>query len=305
MTLNLALASSVVVSGRSTFRNLASVGSAFDLVGVADAASSGVVAASQMEERSLLRPADVLERVPGLVVSQHSGEGKGNQYYVRGFNIDHGTDLALEVAGVPVNLPTHAHGQGYADANFLIPELASGIQFRKGPYHASTGDFSAAGSVQVGYLSQLDRPLLKLEAGEGDYERALFAASPRVSEGHLLAAVELVHKDGPWVSPDDFGKVNGVLRYSQGRATDGFNVTGLFYDADWNRPTRFRRGPPSTAASPDSGPSTRATGAGRGARACPPSGRGATASTLPASRHSSCATSSTSGRTSPTASTIP
>jgi hypothetical protein len=233
VTLNLALASSIVVSARSTYRNLASVGSAFDLVGVADAASSGVVAASQMEERSLLRPADVLERVPGLVVSQHSGEGKGNQYYVRGFNIDHGTDLALEVAGVPVNLPTHAHGQGYADANFLIPELASGIQFHKGPYHASAGDFSAAGSVQVDYLSQLDRPLLKLEAGEGDYERALFAASPRVRGGHLLAAIELVHKDGPWVSPDDFGKVNAVLKYSQGRPTDGFSVTGLFYDADW------------------------------------------------------------------------
>ncbi len=132
VTLQLALASSVVVQARATFRNLAEVGSAFDLVGVARAASVGVVAASQLEERSLLRPADVFERVPGLVVSQHSGEGKGNQYYVRGFNIDHGTDLSLQVAGVPVNMPTHAHGQGYADANFLIPELVSGIQFQKG-----------------------------------------------------------------------------------------------------------------------------------------------------------------------------
>jgi hypothetical protein len=142
VTLQLALASSVVVQARATFRNLAEVGSAFDLVGVASAASVGVVAASQLEERSLLRPADVFERVPGLVVSQHSGEGKGNQYYVRGFNIDHGTDLSLQVAGVPVNLPTHAHGQGYADANFLIPELVAGIQFQKGTYHADAGDFS-------------------------------------------------------------------------------------------------------------------------------------------------------------------
>jgi hypothetical protein len=234
VVLHLALASSVVVSGRSTFRNLAEAGSSFDLVGVASAASTGVIAASQIEERSLLRPADVLERIPGLVVSQHSGEGKGNQYYVRGFNIDHGTDLSLEVAGVPVNTPTHAHGQGYADANFLIPELVSGIQFEKGPYHADAGDFSAAGAVRVGYVGELERPILKLEAGEGDYERALLAISPRVGGGHLLGAVELLHKDGPWVHPDDFGKLNAALRYSRGDATNGFAATALYYDAEWS-----------------------------------------------------------------------
>jgi hypothetical protein len=241
VTLHLALSASVVVSARTTYRNLAEVGSAFDLVGVAGASSTGVVAASQIEERSLLRPADVLERVPGLVVSQHSGEGKGNQYYVRGFNIDHGTDLSLQVAGIPVNLPTHAHGQGYADANFLIPELVSGIQFEKGPYHAGSGDFSAAGAVRVGYLSQLERPLVKVEAGEGGYERAVLAASPRVGEGHVLGAVELLHKDGPWVHPDDYGKVNAVLRYSRGQATRGFSVTGLFYDADWSSTDQIPR----------------------------------------------------------------
>ena len=234
VTLQLALASSVVVQARVTFRNLAEVGSAFDLVGVASAASVGVVAASQLEERSLLRPADVFKRVPGLAVSQHSGEGKGNQYYVRGFNIDHGTDLSLQVAGVPVNLPTHAHGQGYADANFLIPELVSGIQFQKGTYHADAGDFSTAGAVRVSYLGVLDEPLLKLETGEGGYERALVAASPRLGGGHLLGALELVHKDGPWVNPDDYRKLNAALRWSRGNATSGFAVTGLYYDADWN-----------------------------------------------------------------------
>ena len=233
-TLQLAVSTSVVVTGRSTFRNLAAFGSAWELVGVAGAASSGVVAASQIEERSLLRPADVLERVPGLVVSQHSGEGKGNQYYVRGFNIDHGTDLALSVAGVPVNLPTHAHGQGYADANFLIPELVGGIQFKKGPYHADEGDFSAAGAVRVGYLSRLDRPLVKVEAGEGGYQRALLAGSPRLGGGHLLGAFELLHKDGPWVSPDDYRRTNAVVRWSRGSATRGLGLTGLFYDADWS-----------------------------------------------------------------------
>ena len=234
VTLQLALTSSVVVQARSSFRNLAEVGSAFDLVGVASAASVGVVAASQLQERSLLRPADVFERVPGLVVSQHSGEGKGNQYYVRGFNIDHGTDLSLQIAGVPVNLPSHAHGQGYADANFLIPELVSGIQFQKGTYQADAGDFSTAGAVRVSYLSVLESPLVKLEAGAGDYERALVAASPRLGGGHLLGALELVHKDGPWVSPDDYRKLNAALRFSRGDTTSGFALTGLYYDADWN-----------------------------------------------------------------------
>jgi len=234
VTLQLALSSSVVVQGRATFRNLAEVGSSFDLVGVASAASVGVVAASQLEERSLLRPADVFERVPGLVVSQHSGEGKGKQYYVRGFNIDHGTDLSVQVAGVPVNLPTHAHGQGYADANFLIPELVSGIQFQKGTYQADAGDFSTAGSVRVSYLGVLDEPVAKLETGQGGYERALVAGSPRLGAGYLLGAVELVHKDGPWVSPDDYRKLNAALRYSRGDATSGFTLTGLYYGGDWN-----------------------------------------------------------------------
>jgi hypothetical protein len=234
VTLQLALSSSVVVQARTTFRNLAEVGSAFDLVGVATAASVGVVAASQLEERSLLRPADVLERVPGLVVSQHSGEGKGNQYYVRGFNIDHGTDLSLQVAGVPVNMPTHAHGQGYADLNFLIPELVSGIQFQKGTYQADAGDFSTAGAVRVSYLGVLEEPLLRLEAGEGGYERALLAASPPLGGGHLLGALELVHKDGPWVNPDDFRKLNAALRWSRGDTTSGLTLSGLYYDADWN-----------------------------------------------------------------------
>jgi len=83
-----------------------------------------------------MRSGEVLETVPGVIVSQHSGEGKANQYYLRGFNLDHGTDFATTVAGMPVNMPTHAHGQGYSDLNFLIPELVSGVQYSKGPYFA-------------------------------------------------------------------------------------------------------------------------------------------------------------------------
>ncbi len=131
-TLYVAATASVVVSGRSTFRNLSTVSDQDELVGVADAASTGVITALELNERARRRPAEALESVPGMVVSQHSGEGKANQYYLRGFNIDHGTDLALSVAGMPVNLPTHGHGQGYADMNFLIPELVSGIQYPQG-----------------------------------------------------------------------------------------------------------------------------------------------------------------------------
>jgi hypothetical protein len=234
VTLHLTASSYVVVTGRRSFRNLASVASASELIGVAGAASTGVVAASELEERSIQRAGDVLERVPGLVVSQHSGEGKANQYYVRGFNIDHGTDLAIRVAGIPVNLPTNAHGQGYADVSFLIPELIAAVQYKKGPYHADEGDFSAAGAVSISYLNVLERPMIKLEGGELGYRRALATASPRLFGGNLLAGVEVFGKDGPWVNPDHYRRLNLVGRWSRGDSRSGVSVTGMFYDADWS-----------------------------------------------------------------------
>ena len=102
-------------------------------VGTSDAASQGIIEAELLKSRPALRPAEVLEFVPGMIVTQHSGDGKANQYFLRGFNLDHGTDFATTVNGVPVNLPSHAHGQGYSDLNFLIPELVEQIKYRKGP----------------------------------------------------------------------------------------------------------------------------------------------------------------------------
>jgi hypothetical protein len=233
-TLQLRVTAQVMVTAPLTFRDLATVRSDAELIGIAAAASSGVVAGSELADRPLARPGDLAERVPGVVISQHSGEGKANQYYVRGFNIDHGTDLALSVAGMPVNLPTNGHGQGYADLNFVIPELVGGIQFQKGTYDAQEGDFSAAGAIGVSYLNVLERPIAKLELGEYGYRRALLAASPRVGDGTLLAAVELGANDGPWVRPDDFRKLNGLVRYSRGTAQSGFSLTGMFYDAEWD-----------------------------------------------------------------------
>ncbi len=240
-TLFVAATASVVVSGTNTFRNLATVSDQDELVGVADAASTGVVTPLELSERARRRPAEALESVPGMIVSQHSGEGKANQYYLRGFNIDHGTDLALSVAGMPVNLPTHGHGQGYADMNFLIPELVSGIQYRKGTYAAESGDFSAAGAIKVGYLNVLAAPIARFEGGIYGYGRVLAAASPQVGRGHLLVAAEAMGNDGPWDRPDVMRRWNGLARYSQGTATSGFSVTALAYDATWNSSDQIPR----------------------------------------------------------------
>jgi hypothetical protein len=233
-TLRVALSADVLVTGRRTFRSLTDLDEPVNgLLGLAEAGSVGVVTAEQIEQRPVYRSGEVFEAVPGVVVSQHSGEGKANQYYVRGFNIDHGTDLATWVAGAPINMPTHAHGQGYSDNNFLIPELVSGVQYQKGTYDATEGDFSAAGHINVNYLNVLDRPIAKIEGGPDRFGRALFAASTPVGRGHLLYAGEAYHSDGPWVRPDGFRKLNGILRYSRGDQQNGFSLTAMGYRGRW------------------------------------------------------------------------
>ncbi len=235
VTMQLSMDATVVVTARDTFRNLADLANpAENLVGVASAASEGAVTGQQIATRPIMRAAEVLEAVPGVISSQHSGEGKANQYYLRGFNLDHGTDFSTIVAGVPVNLPTHAHGQGYSDLNFLIPELVTGVQFRKGPYFAQSGDFSAAGSANINYANVLAQPTASASIGQHGWGRMFAAASPRLARGHLLAALELNHNDGPWQRPDQYRKVNGVLRFSRGTSQNAWSVTALSYNARWN-----------------------------------------------------------------------
>ena len=189
-----------------------------------------------IEDRPVMRPGEILEFVPGMIITQHSGDGKANQYFLRGYNLDHGTDFATYVAGMPVNNPTHAHGQGYADLNFVIPELVSGIQFKKGPYYADEGDFSTVGAAHIEYFDKLpySTGLALVTLGSYDYTRALVAGSPEVGDGHLLMAFEYQGTNGPWTNPEDFNKYNGVMRYSQGNALSGFNITAMAYDAKWN-----------------------------------------------------------------------
>ncbi|MFO0795620.1 MAG: TonB-dependent receptor [Candidatus Brocadiaceae bacterium] len=203
------------------------------LIGVAGAASEGTIGKDELELRTLSRPGEVLETVPGVIVSQHSGAGKANQFFLRGFNLDHGTDFATSINGVPVNLPTHAHGQGYTDLNFMIPELIERVNFRKGVYYADLGDFSSAGAADIQYVDSLPQSIARVEGGSFGYERGLYASSHQIGSGDLLYAVELFHNDGPWSTPDEYKKINGVLGYSRGNAASGYSVTAMAYAGDW------------------------------------------------------------------------
>ena len=203
-------------------------------LGIGDSANGGTVTKEQLDSRTVYRAGELLEATPGLVVSQHSGEGKANQFYLRGFNLDHGTDLRTTVDGMLVNQRSHAHGQGWTDLNFLIPELTTRLDYRKGPYYAAEGDFASAGAVSVVYADKLARGIASVGLGQKGYRRTLLADSPQLGDGRLLYALELYHNDGPFTRPDDYRKRNGVLRYSQGTEANGFNVTGMAYSARWN-----------------------------------------------------------------------
>lgn len=207
-----------------------------ELIGTTSTASEGVVVNDELALTPAYRPGQLLETVPGLQVTSHSGEGKANQYLMRGYNLDHGTDLAVSVDGMPVNNPTHAHGQGYTDLNFMIPELATNIRFTKGTYYASQGDFASVGSVHLSYLDRIDNQI-NVTGGNFGFERLLSAGSKSIANGNLLAALELQHYDGPWTSADDQRKVNAVLRYSTGDEHDGASLTGMFYHGLWNSTT--------------------------------------------------------------------
>lgn len=210
------------------------VGHYDNAIGTSDAASQGTVNSSLIENRPTLRSGELLEFVPGMIVSQHSGDGKANQYYLRGFNLDHGTDFATYVDDIPVNMRTHAHGQGYTDLNFLIPELVNRIDYKKGPYYADEGDFSSAGAAHIGIANKLPQGIATLSIGENGYQRAVLAKSFNAASGTLLYGLEINRNDGPWNMPEDLKKYSGVLRYSEGDSNNGFNVTAMAHHNQWN-----------------------------------------------------------------------
>jgi outer membrane receptor protein involved in Fe transport len=188
----------------------------------------------ELNARPVTRPGEVLEAVPGLIVTQHSGDGKANQYFLRGYNLDHGTDLAITVDDVPVNMRTHAHGQGYADLNWLMPETINSLEVRKGPYYADEGDFSSAGNLRIGLIDSVPKAVAQLTAGSFGYRRIFGMDSSRAGDGNLLVAGEAATYNGPWMNPDDMRKVNGLVRYTEGTATDGLSLTGMAYSNRWS-----------------------------------------------------------------------
>ena len=211
--------------------------SKLDLIGVAATASEGSITRQEIEQRPAYRVGQYLESIPGLSVTSHSGEGKANQYLLRGFNLDHGTDFATWVDGMPVNQRTHAHGQGYTDVNFLLPELIGGIDFTKGAYFASEGDFAAVGSAHLRLRNTM--PLtLSLGAGTVGDRRVFAGGSAELPGGStLLGAAEHFRLDGPWDNPDRLRRFNAVLRWSSGTPANGTTITAMAYDGKWNATT--------------------------------------------------------------------
>jgi hypothetical protein len=205
-------------------------------------ASQGVVGSAEIEARPRLRTGEILEVVPGLIVTQHSGTGKSNQMFLRGFNLDHGTDFATWVDGMPVNMPTHAHGQGYTDLNFLIPELVERLEYRKGAYYAEVSDFSSAGGAHLSTYERLPEGMLKAGVGEDGYFSALAADSFTAGDGELLYGVQVHRYDGPWVDIDeDVDRNNLLLRYSSRNDEGGWNLALMGYDARWNSADQIPR----------------------------------------------------------------
>ena len=200
-------------------------GRAEDILGVAVGASAGAIGEADLKDLPLLRRGEIMETVPGMVVTQHSGDGKANQYFLRGFNLDHGTDFAFSIDDVPVYLPSHAHGQGYSDLNFMIPELVSFIEYRKGPFYSEVGDFSGSGAANVHLVNSLPQGSLNLQGGMFGFARGLAAASTTVGPGTLLYALEYNHYNGPWVVPEGSNRFNGFLRYHWSNSQDQYSLS--------------------------------------------------------------------------------
>ena len=222
----------LVVGALSTTINVQ--GRQDELIGIAESGSQGTVGATEIQDRPILRSGEVLETVPGLIITQHAGGGKANQYFLRGFNLDHGTDIAIFLDDMPLNLPSHAHGEGYSDMNTVIPEFVERVNFEKGPYYANVGNFSSAANAHVEFFKTLPENFFKVEGGTHTYGRAVFGASQKLGSGNLLYGAEEYYYDGPWVHPDGFNKINGLLTYSQGDDTNGASITAHAYHGKWN-----------------------------------------------------------------------
>ncbi|WP_417761905.1 TonB-dependent receptor [Shewanella sp.] len=222
-------------SNHDDIERIAVFGRQMNLLGQTSSASEGVIGAGEIQTRPLLRTGEVLEFVPGMMVTQHSGSGKANQYFLRGFNLDHGTDFATTVDGMPINMRSHGHGQGYTDLNFLLPELIGQIHYRKGAYYPEVGDFSGAGAADISLLDQLPYRQASVTLGEYGYQRYLATGEQQWQDSRLIVGGEVQRYDGPWRDvEEDVKKYNGLARYLTNIADGQLAVTFMAYDNQWN-----------------------------------------------------------------------
>ena len=247
-----ALSTSVVAADEEAAGELANdeaieeitvVGRWENLLGKSMSASAGVFGQQEIAERPILRTGEIMELVPGMVMTQHSGSGKSNQMFLRGFNLDHGTDFATWVDGMPVNMRTHGHGQGYTDVNFLIEELVERVEFNKGPYDASVSDFSSAGAARFETSRSVDDGIAKVTAGDYGYRRLLLANSFTAGNSTVMLGGETKTYDGPWEDIDeDLESYKGLARISYA-SNNGDLWEGAFmgYDASWNSADQIPR----------------------------------------------------------------
>jgi hypothetical protein len=213
-------------------------GKSESLVGIAGTASKGQASAADLAERPFLRRGELLELVPGVIITQHSGDGKANQYFVRGFNLDHGTDFSISMDGQPVNFVSHAHGQGYADLNPVIPELVEKLDYWKGPFFGQLGDLSTAGAAKFNFFDALPQGIATLSFGEHNYIRGLLADTIDLSDGKdksgLTYGLEYNDYDGPWDREGNSQRLNGFLKYFKESGPDKFSLTAMGYDGKWD-----------------------------------------------------------------------
>ncbi|EQA46910.1 TonB-dependent receptor plug domain protein [Leptospira broomii serovar Hurstbridge str. 5399] len=196
--------------------------------------SEGRISGAALRRRPMQSTGEIAEAIPGVLVTQHSGGGKANQYYLRGFDLDHGTDMAASIDGVPINMPTHAHGQGYIDLNFIIPELIHDVHYKKGVYYAEEGDFSSAGAMNISYSKSLQKNLYSVEVGSLGYKRIFIAESKKIGKGNILFGAEYSTYNGAWTIPDRYKKLNSVLSYSLGDEELGMSITAMGYKGAWH-----------------------------------------------------------------------
>jgi outer membrane receptor protein involved in Fe transport len=210
-------------------------GRSLELVGTAQAASEGTVAGADLLVRPMLRVAELLEAVPGMVAVQHSGSGKANQFFLRGFNLDHGFDFTTYVDGVPWNLRSHGHGQGYLDVNGLLPETVDRIDYRKGPYRADVGDFAMAGASFITTIDRLDAPFAALESGERGWLRLAGGGTIELEDGATLTGLmQRQHYDGPWELAEGLEHTSLWGKYRRPTDFGSLAVTLSAYEGDWH-----------------------------------------------------------------------